>query len=118
MYEVCRMIYDFAAKIKGIQNENATAEEALKEKISAINQKAETSLEIKVMLPDKLPAKDVLIKTQISVSSLAGFHEEELSNAIVCFKSFIEDLAEALEGEVSKAEGFYNNSKTFSRLYT
>ena len=112
------MVYEFAAKIKDIKNNDIMEASSLDNYITEINKHTEQPLDVKIMLSEKRPATDLLVKADISVTSLAGFHEDELTKAINYFKSFIEALAKAINGEVSKTEGFYHNNTTFNRLYT
>jgi len=111
------MIYEFAAKIKSIQNEAMLDMEMLNKAISETSKKFEKPLEIRIMLPDKQAGKAMLVKSQASVSSMPAFHDKERDEAIAAFKQYMDDIALAVEGEISKTDGFYNNTKIFSKLY-
>ena len=112
------MIYDFAAKIKGIKGDMVFSMESLDESVLYIGKNVKKPLEIQVVVPDEMPVKYIYIKTEVSISSMPKFHELELEEAIGTFKDYLEELAKVLDGEVSKSDAFYINRKTFSRLYS
>ena len=111
------MVYDFAGKIKDIKNVGMLDAAQMEAALAAIHTKMNNPLEVKVLVADNVLRNSVLVKSQISISSLPGFLDVELNLAIDTFKSYLDDIAATFEGEVSKGEGFYNNSKTFSKLY-
>ena len=111
------MIYDFAAKIKDIKNNKMFSMRLLEQNILEIGERMGRRLEIQVLLPDEHPIKDILVKTEVSISSMPKFHEAELEETIDTFKEYLDKLANILGGEVSKNEAFYNNSKTYGRIY-
>jgi hypothetical protein len=114
---VADMVYDFACKIKDIQNHNLL-EEAEKEKmLTEIHKNHSDPMAIKLLVVDNVLKNAVLVKTQASVSSMPGFLDIELTAAIDKFKSYLDEIAAAVDGAVSTNEGFYNNSKTFNKLY-
>jgi len=104
------------AKIKNI-NEESTDPEVLNKNIMAIHSKFSNPIELRVLTADNTASRDILIKSEISVSSLVKFHDEELALAIETFKKYMEEIAAAAAGEISKADGFFHNANTFSRLY-
>ena len=110
------MVYDFVAKIKGIQNKEYLNQEYLSSIANGI--KAKTAFELKFILPNADCLGEVLVKSQTSVASLPGIHDKELDTAVASFISYLEELASAVEGEVSRQDGFYNNTKTFKRLFS
>jgi hypothetical protein len=112
------MIYDFACKIKNVAKQDILNDDALSELLGKINEQYEKPIEVRFVLPDFDQSGEVLVKGQISVSFMAQMHDKELEVAIDAFKSYLEALAKALEGEVSEKDGFFNNSKTFRKLYT
>lgn len=111
------MIYDFAAKIKDIKDNKICSVCLLDETILEIGERMGRWLEIQVLLPDETPIKDILVKTEVSISSMLKFHDAELEEAIETFKAYLDELANILDGKVSENEAFYNNSKTYGRLY-
>ena len=113
------MIYDFAGKIKRVKNENAFDSEWLNENVKNLFEQVTTPPEkISVLaLSSSGKSNEILIKAQFSISSLSQFHDGELNAAIEIFQSCLEETALIIDGEVSEDEGFYNNSKIFSKLY-
>ena len=112
------MVYDFVAKIKHVKNEEIMNEEALDSLVDEINTKFESPLDLKFVLPDFDKTGEILVKSQTSVSSMPNLHDKELEMAIEAFKSYLEEIAKGVDGEVSQQDGFYNNSKTFRRLFS
>ena len=111
------MVYDFVARIKNVQDKEVVNEEYLDQIVSEINVKFEAPLELKFVLPDQDHSGEFLVKSQASVSSLPGHHDKDLDIAINAFKSYLEEISKAIQGEISQQDGFYNNSKSFRRLY-
>jgi len=108
------MVYEFIGKIKNINPEGFN-QEAVAVCISQIEANIKKPMdEVRVLKDSKI--NDVLVKAQISVSSYQSYHDEELLAAIDVFKVYVEKIAAAFKGEVSRDEGFYNNSKTFHKL--
>jgi len=108
------MIYDFAGKIVQIKRSELLNEEII---LSKTTREQEGLQSCKVLLSGNMEY-NVLLKAQASVNSLSRpAHGRELSDAVDKFKEFLEAAAFLLEGEVSKAEGFYNNSTEFHKLY-
>ena len=112
------MIYDFAAKIKGIKSDLVLSKELFDEKIIQIGKSMKRPLKIHVVMPDDLPIKELFIKTEVSISTMPVYQERELEEAIITFKEYLEKIAVIINGEVSENEAFFINSKTFGRLYT
>ena len=110
------MVYEFIAKIKNI--ETAHTVEELSIIADDITPRLCPPFDIKFVLPDANKNGEVLVKAQLSISVMIQFHDKELETAITSFTDFLDTIAEALSGEVSKHEAFYNNSKTFSKLYS
>ena len=111
------MAYDFMGKIKGAKNEKMLDMEHLKESIIEIGKHHKKPIEVKVILSEKEPRRDLLVKSRISVSSLPNAHMDDLNYAVNTFKAYLEEIARLVNGEVSKTEGFYNNESTFYSLY-
>jgi len=111
------MIYEFAAKIKDIKNSDMLNADAITKSLSEISKKFEKPLEIRVMFPGDAN-QVMLVKAQASVSSMLMFHDKERDDAIALFKNYMKELAAVTGGEISTADGFYNNTKTYGRLYT
>ena len=112
------MVYDFAAKIINVKNEAVFNAESLESVINDIHKQFDKPLELKCMLSDcGEPANGFLVRSQISVSTMPGYHDNELEQAVALFKGYVEALERAVNGNISKKEGFYNNTKTFRRLY-
>jgi|GEM_PF-1453487 len=117
------MVYDFVAKIKAVEKTDLLTDEALQ------NIVAETDavfgnpakFDIYFILPDAAKPDsrpdEFLVKSQTSVSTMAAYHDKELEIAVQSFRTFIEEIARTVVGEISTSDGFYNNSKTFKRLY-
>ena len=110
------MIFEFAAKINNINVSEYNAD-AIKDKIAQTDKLLSKPMEIKTLLPVSGEGKMMLVKSQASVSSIPLYHDKEREEAIKSFKLYLEGIAEALGGSVSIADGFYNDSRTFSRLY-
>jgi hypothetical protein len=111
------MVYDFAAKIKNVQNTEALNPESLETIVSEINEKSPKVLELKFILPNADNLEEFLVKSQASISSMPALHEKELEQAIEAFIAYLKEIAKAIDGEISEQDGFYNNSKTFKRLF-
>ena len=108
------MIYDFAGKIVHIKNSELLNEEIILSKTTSEQKGLESC---KVLLSGNME-NNVLLKAKASVNSLSRpAHNRELDEAIENFKVFLEAAAFLLQGEVSKAEGFYNNTSEFHKLY-
>ena len=112
------MVYDFACKIKNINNKDALDSEALSNIVDSVNASHGIALEFRFVLPNNEPVPEFLVKAQASVSSMAALHDRELETAVVSFISYLEEIANAIEGEISTNDGFYCNSKTFKKLFT
>ena len=112
------MVYDFVSKIKNVQNAEIAKADALDALISEINTKFDAPLDVKFVLPDLDKTGEVLVKSQASISSMPSLHDKELDAAIAAFVAYLEEIAVAIEGEISRNDGFYNNSKTFKKLFT
>jgi len=111
------MVYEFMAKIKNIKDKQILDNDYLSGHLSGIHERARKSLTIQVLTAEAVHDRDILIKSEISVSSLMQFHEEELSEAVESFKYYVSEIAGITDGEISRNEGFYHNSKTFKKLY-
>jgi len=111
------MIYDFMAKIKDVVNKKVLNSDSLDKIVSEINPKFDHPLELKFVLPSADSPGEFLVKSQASVSSMPGLHDPELEEAIRCFQAYLDEIATAIEGDISKKDAFYNNTKTFKRLY-
>jgi len=111
------MIYDFMAKIKDVENKDALNTDSLDKIVNEINLKFDQPLELKFVLPSADSPGEFLVKSQASVSSMPGLHDGELEAAIGSFQAYLEEIAIAIEGVISKKDAFYNNTKTFKRLY-
>ena len=112
------MVYDFVAKIKGVKNKDALNDDSLAGIVSEINANHSDPLELKFVLSNRDLPGEFLVKSQASVSSMPGMHDKELDNAINAFILYLEEIAAAIEGEISKQDGFYNNNATFKRLFS
>ena len=84
--------------------------------LSQIHLRFNKPLDINILLNTE-NKESVLVKSSIAVSSYGAHHNNELAEAIVTFTSYLDNIAESLNGEVSRTEGFYNNSKLFKRLF-
>ena len=111
------MIYDFVAKIKDIKYNTAISTEILDEHILSKGKNMKKPLEIQIVIPDEQPCSHIYIKAEVSVSYMPRFHDGELEEAVKTFKEYLEELARFLDGEISKKDAFYNNSKSVSRIY-
>lgn len=111
------MIYEFVAKIKYIENILDLNLDEIDGFVQEISKSLEKPLQIEVLVSDNKSEKDILVKSEVSVSSFPHFHSEEFDAAIDAFKFYLEEIAAKFNGEISKNEGFYNNSKTFGKLY-
>lgn|GEM_PF-6877945 len=90
--------------------------EAISQCLSEIHRKFDKPMnEIRILKEGD--TNDALIKARTSVSSYLPFHEAELSEAVETFREYLDEIANALGGEVSRDEGFYNNTKTFHKLF-
>jgi hypothetical protein len=111
------MVYEFAVKIKNIRNEEMLDMDKLNEGIAELLKKNGSAMEIKTM-HDKQLGRDVLIKAQASVASYSSLHDMELDTTIEQFKSYVTEIEILTKGEASRADAFYHNNKTFSKIYT
>ncbi|MCL2704051.1 MAG: hypothetical protein FWE91_10660 [Defluviitaleaceae bacterium] len=111
------MAYDFIGKIKDVKNEKLLEPEQLQEVVAKISVRAKKPLEIKAVRSEKEPRRDLLVKAKIYVSSMPGVHMDDLYAAISLFKFYLEEIANATNGMVSRSEGFYNDDKTYNSLY-
>ena len=112
------MVYDFAVKISNIKNSDILVNGSLDSEMAEIHKKFSKPQDIKVLVIDTVLKNTVLIKSQVSVSSMPGYLDAELSAAIEVFKSYLEEVSSLLGGSINKSEGFYNNSRIFGKLYT
>ena len=104
------MVYDFACKIKNVQNSDALNTDSLNGIISTVNDKHGVNLDFKFVLPNQDQATEFLVKAQASVTSLPGMHDRELDQAIAAFINYLEEIALAIQGEISRNDGFYKNA--------
>lgn len=111
------MVYDFVAKIKNVKNREVLNVEALNGIVTEVNANFSDPLDLKFILPDADSSGEVLIKSQTSVSSMAALHDKELEVAVNSFIAYLEEIARVIDAEISKQDGFYNNSRTFKRLF-
>jgi hypothetical protein len=111
------MIYEFAAKVVNIKKPEMLNAEAVSAALPEIHGKATLKIEIKILITSDLPGGSVLVKGTASVSSMPGFMDSELAATIESFKGYMDNIAVAFDGEINRNEGFYNNTKTFSKLY-
>lgn len=111
------MLYDFACKIKNVQDKDNINDEALRSIIDGINASYDVHLDFKFVLPSGNAPKEFLIKAQASISSMPNFHNKELEIAVEAFKTYLKEVADVVHGEVSENDGFYNNTQNFWRLY-
>lgn len=111
------MVYDFACKIKNVKGQGGLDDETLSGIVYQVNANYDVSLEFKFVLPSTDQPREFLVKAAASVSSMPGLHNRELETAVEAFKSYLEEIALAIDGEVSKSDGFYNNTQSFMRLY-
>ncbi|MCL2707954.1 MAG: hypothetical protein FWF03_02430 [Defluviitaleaceae bacterium] len=111
------MLYEFACKIKGFADSEMIEKEKLSELLARFHRELEKPQEVKILILDESLRDAILVKSQVSVSSMPGYLEIELSTAIETFKSYLSKIAEAVGGEIIYGEGFYNNSKTFAKLF-
>jgi hypothetical protein len=110
------MLYEFIGKIKDINKAELLHEDAFEDCLADICHKLGKTMDIRI-LSDQQPMKDALIKAQVSISSFAALHDQELNVAIRLFKDFLEEIAETFDGEISRTEGFYHNSSSFNKLW-
>ncbi|MCL1999341.1 MAG: hypothetical protein FWG65_11300 [Turicibacter sp.] len=109
------MVYDFVSKIKNAQD--AVTNDDLSAIAAELTKDVNTPLELKfVMSGEKTP--EFLVKSQVSISSMTHLHDKELEDTIEAFIKYLEGIAEAIKGEVSRQDGFYNSTRTFKRLFT
>lgn len=111
------MIYEFVAKIRYIKNTVNLNLEEIDRFVQEIGESLEKPLQIEVLFSDDKAEKDILVKSEVSVSSFPSFHSDEFNAATDNFKRYLEEIAYKFDGEISKTDGFYNNSKTFGKLY-
>ena len=111
------MVYDFACKIKNVQNKDALNNETLSGIVATVNASHGIALEFRFVLPSEDSPPEFLVKAQASVSSMPALHDRELETAVLSFITYLEEIASAIQGEISRQEGFYNNSKTFKRIF-
>lgn len=111
------MIYEFVSKIRDVEDTNSITSEHLAQIVKEVSKKFDDSLDLKFVLPSSDASGEFLVKSQRSVSSMPALHDKELELAIIAFKAYLEEIAVAIEGQVSKKDGFYNNTQTFKRLY-
>ena len=112
------MVYDFACKIMNVQNNESLSDEVLRGIIDTVNANYDIRLDFKFVLPSDDQPREFLVKAQASISSMVGYHDKELELAVEAFKSYLSELANAIQGTVSERDGFYNNTQSFKRLYT
>jgi hypothetical protein len=112
------MVYDFVAKIRGIKDDTMLSMDLVDENLSEISEKIGKHLKVEITPPDSFPALEVFVKSEASVSSMPGYHETELEEAKNIYKALLNELAQILDGEISENDAFFNNSKTFGKLYT
>jgi len=110
------MVYEFAAKIKDIENEEMLEPEVGNAAVEELMRKNGATFEI-TLRHEKNSNKDMMVKGKVSVSSFSPLHERELEDAISQFKKNLEEIAVLLGGKINENEAFYNNSKTFAKLY-
>ena len=111
------MVYHFVSKIKNVKDTDVLDVEALTALVDEIDTDFEKNLEFKFILPTEGNLDEVLVKSQVSVSSMPAFHDKELEIAVKSFTHYIEELAVTIRGEVRRKDGFYNNNKIFRRLF-
>ena len=111
------MAFDFMGKIKEAKNDSMLDMELLAKKIEEIGKTYAKPLQVKVILSEKEPKRDLLVKASIFVSSMPSSYTEDLYKAIAAFRYYLEEIARIVNGQVSRSEGFYNNEKTFNSLY-
>jgi len=111
------MVYDFCTKIKNVKKAELLDLETLKESVAAIDEKFSTKMELRFILPVDSGENEMLIKSQVSVSTMSNLHDKELETFVSAFKEYVWAYADYLGGEVSRQDGFYNNSKIFKRLF-
>ena len=109
------MVYDFIAKIKDIGNAEMLDEDTMNHFIADTHTLFEPQLDILFRLPEAKGSGELLVKSKASVSSIPQMHDRELDEAIASFTGYLNAIAKALNGTIS--DGFYNNSKTFNKLF-
>jgi len=113
------MIYDFVAKIKRVENKEALDEEALQGLVVEVNKNFSIPLDyVRFVLADAEKTGELLVRSKASVSSMPSLHDKELENAVEAFIAYLEAVAKAVQGEISRTDGFYNNNTSFKRLFS
>jgi shikimate kinase len=111
------MIYEFAAKVVNIQKTESLSAEAVSAALTEIHGRVNTKMELRILITSDSPGGSVLVKSSASVSSMPGFMDSELAATIEAFKNYLDEIASSFEGEIKTNEAFYNNTRTFSKLY-
>jgi hypothetical protein len=111
------MAFDFIGKITNINLKLLLNAETLNQNLANIHNKFDKPIEVKILRDNDSSINNILVKSTISVTSFARFKDEEFNWAINTFKAYLDEIAVVLGGEVNKNEGFYNDSKTYGRLY-
>jgi hypothetical protein len=111
------MIYDFMGKIKNAKNVTMLNPDTLNSSVTHINEKYKPLTEIKLILPQDNSKHEVIAKAKASVQSFPNVNLDDLRSKVLLFKSYLEEIAAFVNGEVNKGEGFYNNDRTFNTLY-
>jgi hypothetical protein len=111
------MVYDFMGKIRNVENAAMINPDTLNDSVEHINGKFKPLSETKLILPQDNSKKEVIVKAKASVQSFPNINLDDLRSKVVLFKSYLEEIAAFVKGEVNKGEGFYNNDKTFNTLY-
>ena len=111
------MVYEFAAKVKNIKNDDMLDVNALDGAMVEMVAKKGKPMEFKSALIDTMGGRDMLIKAKVSIASLSPLHDIEFDEMLNNIRSYLEEISFICNGELSKAEAFYNNSKTFGKLF-
>jgi hypothetical protein len=107
------MLYDCAVRIKALKKELPPHDELIA-KITEIAEGLPIQMKLNILTDNQM---NLLLKAQASVSSMPALHDNELLAVVDSFKKLADEVAAEYKGEISKAEGFYHNTKKFAKLY-
>ena len=111
------MLYEFVAKIKNVKNKGALDSECIGEFLQNVNIQLHDPMSLNFAVRDAEKSGDILVKADVSISTMAYAHEVEVERAVESFIAYLEEIEKEVDGEISRSEGFYNNTKIFKKLF-
>jgi hypothetical protein len=109
------MLYEFLVKIREIKKTEFINIEALNDITNKVRLQFNIPPDVVYRLPEANNPYELMVKMQVSIASRPPLHDRELEIIVQSFKDFMQHLAGELNGFIG--DGFYNNTKTFSKLF-